>query len=86
MAAADPVACEELRLSINRNLDGRIEAIGSLVGDDAARAEALRAFLKSVNAPRQETFLVGTGFADAGLARDAGLPLFKWAHEWFAAA
>ncbi len=82
----DAAAREALRLSVNRGLDGRVEAICPLTGDERARAGALRAFLRSVNAPRQETFLVGTGFADADLARLAGLPLFKWAHEWFAVA
>jgi hypothetical protein len=85
--ALDADARDAIRLELNRSLDGKIEAIGiaatqgSNRGDP--RADAILAMLREHGVPKQEVFLVGTGFADAALAEAVTLPLFKWAHEWF---
>jgi hypothetical protein len=87
--ALDDQALDDLRVELNRTLDGRVEAIGmtapAAAGQRDPRAEAVLAMLRRHNAPKQEAFFVGTGFADAALAEAATLPLFKWAHEWFGA-
>ena len=78
--------CAEL----NRALDGKIAAIGIAETTPSnrrdPRAEAVLSLLRSHGVPKQEAFFVGTGFADVALAEAATLPLFKWAHEWFADA
>ncbi len=82
----DADAREAIRLELNRSLDDKIEAIGiATQGSNRRdpRADAILAMLRQHNVPKQEVFFVGTGFADAGLAEAATLPLFKWAHEWF---
>lgn len=85
--ALDEGVRDEMRLALNRALDGKIEAIGitepSAASRHDPRAEAVRAMLRRHGAPKQEAFFVGTGFADVALAEAAALPLFKWAHEWF---
>ena len=85
--ALDADAREAMRVELNRSLDGKIEAIGIAATQGSnrrdPRADAILAMLREHNVPKQEVFFVGTGFADAGLAEAATLPLFKWAHEWF---
>jgi hypothetical protein len=85
--ALDADAGEAIRLELNRSLDGKVEAIGIAATQGSnrrdPRADAILAMLREHGVPKQEVFFVGTGFADAGLAEAATLPLFKWAHEWF---
>lgn len=88
--ALDPDAREAIRLDLNRALDGKVAGVASATPQDGQRrdprADAILAMLRARGVPRQEVFLVGTGFADMALAEAATLPLFKWAHEWFAEA
>lgn len=83
-------ALDSMREALNRALDGKIAAIAMLRARGSNQrdphAETIRALLRAQGVPRQEVFFVGTGFADAALAEAASLPLFKWAHEWFAEA
>src|SRR4030095_3843384 len=85
--ALDAEAREAIRLELKRALGGKIEAIGVAGTPNSNRrdptADAVLAMLREHGVPKQEVFFVGTGFADAGLAEAATLPLFKWAHEWF---
>ncbi len=93
---ADPllhgVLDEEARAAmcadLNRALDGKVAAIGiaepASGGRRDPRAEAVLRLLRNHGVPKQEAFFVGTGFADVALAEAATVPLFKWAHEWFA--
>jgi hypothetical protein len=64
--------------TVNRALDGKVEAIGW--GHDAA---ALRAMLEANAVPRQEAFLVGASMGHQLLGDAAGLPFVKDIDTWF---
>jgi len=69
-----PDALIDLRASLSARLPCAVEAVG--LRDD------VKGLLRAAAVPKQEVFFVGTGFADVAVAEAAGLPLFKWAHEW----
>lgn len=80
----DAAALEGLRDGLRVELDGKPAAVGlSTMPSAGSRGDGLAALLRAHGVPRKEAFMVGTGFADASLAEATGLPLFKWAHEWF---
>ena len=51
----------------------------------AAAAETLGAALRALGRAPGETFMVGADWDDVALAEAAGLPLFKWSWQYFAA-
>ena len=86
--ALDTETRAAMRADLNHVLDDKIAAIGIAETTSSnrrdPRAEAVLRLLRDHGVPKQEAFFVGTGFADVALAEAATLPLFKWAHEWFA--
>lgn len=65
--------------TVNRALDGKVEAIGW--GHDS---KAIRTMLNANAVPHQETFLVGAGVGHQVLGEAAGLPFTKDIDTWLA--
>lgn len=79
--------CRSLLAWLNRDCDGRVEAVLALPFDparsDAQRAQVLRRLLQRHNAPRKECFWLGVTPAESVLAEAAGLGWFKPVAQWF---
>ena len=76
---------QEFLAALNARLEGKIAGLRIVDDKPGVAAAQLRAWLKERFRAPGEAFMVGSSFDDADLAEAAGLPLFKWCYEYFAA-
>ncbi|MGE0151989.1 MAG: hypothetical protein AB7R90_05180 [Reyranellaceae bacterium] len=73
--------------AVNEALGGKVSRLVEIdaVRDAKGAVGAFAGALREMGRAPGETFMVGADWDDVGLAEAAGLPLFKWSWEYFAA-
>lgn len=75
------------QVAVNQTLDGKVDRLVEIdaVRDPKGAVAAFAGALRAMGRAPGEAFMVGADWDDVGLAEAAGLPLFKWSWEYFAA-
>ncbi len=73
--------------AVSEALDSKVDRLVEIdaVRDPRGAVETFTGALRAMGRAPGEAFMVGADWDDVGLAEAAGLPLFKWSWEYFAA-